>query len=131
MRDALTGPDVIEQRRIEATRLFNSKLREMFAPQGMWLDIASDVSSPGGTVRAWCVRALPHGSSCQKPAGCRFVCDSLVQVIVECQACVDKLTRVRSCCGARQVKAEFNCDGTHMNRSIVPILQRELQTVLM
>ena len=94
MRDALTGPDVIEQRRIEATRLFNSKLREMFAPQGMWLDIASDVSSPDGTVRAWCVRALPHGSSCQTPAGCRFVCDSLVQVIVECQACVDKLTTV-------------------------------------
>ena len=129
MRDALTGPDVIEQRRIEATRLFNSKLREMFAPQGMWLDIASDVSSPDGTVRAWCVRALPHGSSCQTPAGCRLVCDSLVQVIVECQAFVE-LTRVRSCC-ARQVMAEFNCDGTHMNRSIVPILQRELQTVLM
>ena len=26
-------------------------------------------------------------------------------------------------------KAEFNCDGTHMNRGIVPLLQRELDAV--
>ena len=38
------------QERIEATRLFNSKLRQMYAPKGLLLDIASDVSTSQGTV---------------------------------------------------------------------------------
>ena len=62
--------------RIDATRRFNAKLREIFAPQGRLLDIFDEVVGAEGVA-----------------------------------------------------KAEFNCDGTHMNRGIVPLLQRELDAV--
>ena len=75
-----------------------------------------------------CVRVCFYGFMsiclcvCMRVCLCVCVCLCVV-------GCVRACVRACICILLRQVKTEYNCDGTHMNRSILPLLQREINAV--